>query len=166
MTKPKLKLQLQHSVGIGRQNYVLVFSLKKHYLKRINRKHKCMQAGQTSIHPSIVFRLSGPGSWGQQQSPDLPLPGNFLQFVQGNTEPFPGHPRDVISPVCPRPTPGSSPSRHVRIRFQIQEDSLGYLPRWFGHLTRMPITQMSKRLAPFDVEERLYSEPLSNNRIT
>lgn len=117
----------------------------------------------TSIHP--FFCLSGAGSWGQQRSPDLPLPGHFLQLVRGNTEPFPIHPRDVISPVCPRSTPGSSPIRHVRMRFQIQADSLGYLPRWFVHLTRMPTTQMSKRLPPFDVEERLYSEPLLNNRI-
>lgn len=57
----------------------------------------------TFANPSILFRLSGARSWGQepkQRRLDLPLPGYLLQLIWGKTKAFPGQLRDLISPAC------------------------------------------------------------------
>ncbi|XDV34781.1 hypothetical protein PO909_004908 [Leuciscus waleckii] len=109
-----------------------------------------------SIHPSIFFRLSGAGSWGQQskqECPDFPLPKHFLQLFRGDTEAFPGQPGDIVPPACPRSSPGSPPGGTC----------LEHLPRKASrrHLEKMP---EPPQLAPLDVEEqRLYSELLPSD---
>ncbi|MED6233434.1 hypothetical protein ATANTOWER_011738 [Ataeniobius toweri] len=65
-----------------------------------------------SIHPSIVFRLSGVGTRGQQpkqRDPDFAPPSHLGQLVQGNPKAFPGQPRNIIPPACPRSSSGSPP---------------------------------------------------------
>ncbi len=77
--------------------------------KHVNRK---LSGRKESIHPSIFFRLSGAGSRGQQSKqryPDFPLPRHFLQLFRGDTEAFPGQPGDIVSPACPRSSPGPPP---------------------------------------------------------
>lgn len=49
--------------------------------------------------------LSGTGLQGQQpirSNPVLPLPSHLLQLIQGQTEVFPGQPKNIIAPACPR----------------------------------------------------------------
>ena len=51
------------------------------------------QSIHPSIHPSIICRFSGIGSWGQQleqRNPDVPIPGHFLQLFRGDPDAFPG----------------------------------------------------------------------------
>ena len=59
----------------------------------------------------LVFcHFSGSRLWWQQlkqENPDTPLPGQKL-FL-GETETFPGQPRDINSPVFPRSALGSPP---------------------------------------------------------
>ncbi len=77
--------------------------------KHVNRK---LSGRKESIHPSIFFRLSGAGSRGQQSKqrcPDFPLPRHFLQLFRGDIEAFPGQPGDIVSPACPRSSPGPPP---------------------------------------------------------
>ncbi len=106
-----------------------------------------------SIHSSIFFRLSGAGSRGQQSKqrcPDFPLPRHFLQLFRGDTEAFPGQPGDIVSPACPRSSPGPPPG--------------GTRPEHLpGKASRRHPEQMPEppQLTPLDVEEqRLYSELL------
>ena len=52
---------------------------------------------------TVLFRLSGVGSRGQQPkqgSPDFPLPSHFVQLLPGDPEAFPGQPRDSLSSVA------------------------------------------------------------------
>ncbi len=109
-----------------------------------------------SIHPSIFFRLSGAGSRGQQSKqrcPDFPLPSHFLQLFRGDTEAFPGQPGDIVSPACPRSSPGPPPG--------------GTRPKHLpGKASRRHLEQMPEppQLTPLDVEEqRLYSELLPSD---
>ncbi len=108
------------------------------------------------IHPSIFFRLSRAGSWGQQSKqrcPDFPLPRHFLQFFRGDTEAFPGQPGGIVSPACPRSSPGPPPS--------------GTCPEHLpGKASRRHLEQMPEppQLTPLNVEEqRLYSELLPSD---
>ncbi len=110
-----------------------------------------------SIHPSIVFRLSGAGSRGQQSKqrwPDFPLPRHFLLLLRGNTEAFPGQSGDIIPAACPGSSPESPPS--------------GTCPEHLpGEASRRHPEQMPDppQLAPRDVEEQLlYSELLTSDR--
>ncbi|TWW57332.1 hypothetical protein D4764_07G0000510, partial [Takifugu flavidus] len=67
------------------------------------------------IHPSILYRLSGVGSRGQQpkkRSPDFPLPSYFFQLIRRDPETFPDQSRDIVSPTCPRSSRGSHCSLH------------------------------------------------------
>lgn len=44
-------------------------------------------------HPFILYRLSGVGSRREQstqESPDFPLPSDFIQLLQGDPKVFPG----------------------------------------------------------------------------
>ncbi len=109
-----------------------------------------------SIHPSIFFRLSGAGSRGQQSKqrcPDFPLHRHFLQLFRGDTEAFRGQPGDIVSPACPRSSPGPPPGG----------TRPEHLPRKASrrHPVQMPDPP---QLTPLDVEEqRLYSELLPSD---
>ncbi len=113
------------------------------------KANQLISKGTYSIHPSIFFRLSGAGSHpSKQRCPDLPLPRHFLQLFRGDTEPFPGQPGDIVSPACPRSSPGPPPGG----------TRLEHLP---GKASRRHPEQMPEppQLTPLDVEEqRLYSE--------
>ncbi len=110
-----------------------------------------------SIHPSIFFRLSGAGSWGQQSKqrcPDFPLPRHFLLLLRGVSEAFPCQSGDIIPPACPGSSQGSPPGGTCP----------EHLPKKASrrHLEQMP---KPPQLAPLDVEEqRLYSELLLSDR--
>ncbi|CAG5932572.1 unnamed protein product [Menidia menidia] len=110
-----------------------------------------------SIHPSILLRLSGVGSRGQQPeqgNPDFPLPGHFGQLLRGDPEAFPGQPGHIVPPAGPGSSSGPSPGG----------TSPEHLPR---EATRRHPEQMPEppQLAPLHVEEqRLYSEPLPDGR--
>ncbi|TWW59156.1 hypothetical protein D4764_06G0006860 [Takifugu flavidus] len=63
-----------------------------------------------SIHPSILYRLSRVGSWGQQpkkRSPDFPLPSYLFQLILRDPQAFPDQSRDIVSPTCPGSSRGS-----------------------------------------------------------
>lgn len=114
--------------------------------------------GLRRTHTShIFFRSSGAGSRGQQSKqrcPDFPLPRHFLQLFWGDTEAFPGQPGDIVSPACPRSSPGPPPSGTCP----------EHLPRKASrrHPEQMP---EPPQLTPLDVEEqRLYSELLPSDR--
>ncbi|GAA6103505.1 uncharacterized protein LOC121641801 [Tachysurus ichikawai] len=102
-------------------------------------------------------RLSGAGSRGQQTKqgrPDFLLPRHVLQLFRGNTEAFPGQPRDIVPSAYPGSTPGPPPG------WICPE----HLPREASR--RHPEqTQNPPQLTPLNVEEqRLYSELLSSDR--
>ncbi len=108
-----------------------------------------------SVHPSTVNRLPGVGLWRQQfqqGAPDFSFLGNINQLWTGNPEAFPGHYRDIISPLGPGSTPGPL-------------HSWTYL----GHhreVTRRHPQQMPKppQLAPFNTkEQRLYCKSLMHD---
>ncbi len=109
-----------------------------------------------SIHLSIFFRLSGAGSRGQQSKqrcPDFPLPRHFLQHFWGDTEAFPGQPGDIVSPACPRSSPGPPPGgtcpKHLPGKASMR------------HPEQIP---EPPQLTLLDVEEqRLYSELLPSD---
>ena len=109
-----------------------------------------------SIHPSSSA-LSGTGSREQlseQGHSDFPLPGHFLQLFREDPKAFPGQPRDIVTPACPRSSSGSLPGGTC------QE----HLPREAsrGHLIQMP---EPSQLAPLNVEKQwLYSELLPGDR--
>ncbi|TWW61037.1 hypothetical protein D4764_05G0011270 [Takifugu flavidus] len=75
-----------------------------------------------SIHPSILYHLSGVGLRGHQpkkRSPDFPLPSYFFQLIRGDPQAFPGQSRDIVSPTCPgssrgSPTRGTCPEHLTR----------------------------------------------------
>ena len=99
----------------------------------------------------LVFcHFSGSRLWWQQlkqENPDTPLPGQKL-FL-GETETFPGQPRDINSPVFPRSALGSPP------RWACPK----HLPRemFRRHPNQMP---EPPQLTPLNMgEKRLYSEP-------
>ncbi|TWW64582.1 hypothetical protein D4764_22G0002290 [Takifugu flavidus] len=81
-----------------------------------------VRARNVSMHASILYRLSGVGSRGQQpkeRSPDFPLPSYFLQLIRRDPQAFPGQPRDIVSPTCPgssrgSPTGGTCPEHLTR----------------------------------------------------
>ncbi|TWW80518.1 hypothetical protein D4764_01G0003330 [Takifugu flavidus] len=74
------------------------------------------------IHPSILYRLSGVGSRGQQpkeRSPDFPLPSYLFQLIRRDPQAFPDQSRDIVSPTCPgssqgSPTGGTCPEHLTR----------------------------------------------------
>ncbi|KAM8748088.1 uncharacterized protein AB9X84_015870 isoform 2-T4 [Acanthopagrus schlegelii] len=117
-------------------------------IKKLNMPNK-----EISIHPSILIRLSKPGSRGQlpeQGHPDFPLPGHFLQLFREDPKAFPDQLGDIVTPACPGSSSGSPPGGTC------QE----HLPREAsrGHPKQMP---EPPQLAPLDVEEqRSYSELL------
>ncbi|TWW62190.1 hypothetical protein D4764_04G0008370 [Takifugu flavidus] len=62
----------------------------------------CEMRQKLSIHPSILYRLSGVGSRGQQpkeRSPDFPLPSYFFQLIRRDPQAFPDQSRDSLSNV-------------------------------------------------------------------
>ncbi|TWW77684.1 hypothetical protein D4764_12G0010740 [Takifugu flavidus] len=57
-------------------------------------------AAEEKEHPSIIYRLSGVGSQGQQpkqRGPDFPLPSYFFQLAWGDSQAFPDQSRDSRS---------------------------------------------------------------------
>lgn len=46
-----------------------------------------------------------------QRCPDLPPSNHLHQLIRGNTETFPGQPRNINPPVCPGLSPGPPPGR-------------------------------------------------------
>ena len=107
---------------------------------------------------SFRFRLSRSGSQGQQLkhgNPDTPLPGHVHQILLGDTETFPGQPRDIICLACPWSSPGSP----------LRWSCLKHLPRETSrrHPDQMP---EPPQLAPPNMEEQqLYSGPLMDVRV-
>ncbi|MED6286724.1 hypothetical protein CHARACLAT_009104 [Characodon lateralis] len=99
-----------------------------------------------SIHPSILFRLSVVGSREQQpkqRDPDFHLTSRLGQLVGGNPKAFPGQPRNIVLPACPRsssgPPAGGTCPEHLTGR----------------HPYQMPVPT---QLAPLNVEkQRLFS---------
>ena len=71
----------------------------------------------TSIHPSILWRLSRIGPQGLL--PRLPSPQLFRPALPGEPEAFPGQPRDIVSPAYP----GSFRGPPNRRRFFIRDPS-------------------------------------------
>ncbi|MEQ2303907.1 hypothetical protein AMECASPLE_021542 [Ameca splendens] len=109
-----------------------------------------------SIHPSVVFHLSGVGSWGQQpkqRDPDFLLPNHLGHLVRGNPKAFPSQPRNIVPPACPGSSSGPPPS----------ETCPEYLT---GETSRRHPNQMPEppQLAPLDV--RSSGSPLSPSRMT
>ncbi|KAI3373181.1 hypothetical protein L3Q82_006505 [Scortum barcoo] len=74
-------------------------------------------------------------------------------ILQGDSEAFPGQPRDIVSPACPGSSPGPTPGGTY----------LEHLPRETsrGHPKQMP---KPPQLTPLDVkEQQLYSELLPSD---
>ncbi|TWW81824.1 hypothetical protein D4764_01G0016390 [Takifugu flavidus] len=82
------KLCYHMQVDCRRMGYDTVFMCCKSFHK-INAEPEPVET-----HPSILYRLSGVGSRGQQpkeRSPDFPLPGYLLQLIRRDPQAFPGH---------------------------------------------------------------------------
>ncbi|MEQ2171923.1 hypothetical protein GOODEAATRI_015637 [Goodea atripinnis] len=108
-----------------------------------------------SIHPSIVFRLSGVRSRGQQpkqRHPDFPRPSHLGQLIWGESQ-------GVL-----RPAEKHSPSNVSWVFLWASALCPGHLTR---EVSRRHPNQIPKppQLAPLDVEkQRLYSESLPDDQ--
>ncbi|TWW77476.1 hypothetical protein D4764_12G0008660 [Takifugu flavidus] len=131
----------------------LVPSLLRHEVEVALEKLGLIWDKSYALSTSIISRLSGVGSRGQQpkkRSPDFPLPSYFFQLIRRDPQAFPDQSRDIVSPTCPGSSRGSPPG--------------GTCPE---HLTRGHPNLMPKppHLAPLNAEEqRLYSELLPDGR--
>lgn len=108
----------------------------------------CIQVNITGclMCPSILSTRSFRRQHPKQKNPELPLPGYLYQFIQEDTEAFPGELRDIIPPALP--TPGETLNA-------------GEAPNECpNQVPKLPL------LSPLNVEEeqQLYSKLLADDR--